>query len=752
MTLTIQWGSWSNNDRLRAGIELTMSPSTVTSSTTSVTITAKVYLQTRYASSESGSGTTWSVSSAVTASGSTDWSLGAMGTQLMGTASQSYATSYSSSSALQATGRVFSNIAYPGTEAAATAYLTIPKRPVSVPAAPSSVSASRVSDTQHTISWTRNATTDAPYSSLGVERWDNVSGVYSLRATLSGAATSWSDTGTIADREYRWRVYASNDAGVSSRAFSGNLKTTPKASGTPTATKTSSGDITVAWSGNSAIADGIEVWHASGGVWDGAALATLSGTATTYSHTSPSSSAAHSYRTRAKTTTPALTGAYSATSNTVALLAAPNAPTNLSPNGSVRDAALPVTLTWQHNPVDTTAQTKYEVQYRTNGGAWTSTGTVTSSTTSRTITAGTWANGSTIEWQVRTWGGHADPSPWSATASFTTSATPTAAPNSPDASTPHTSSTVSASWGYYQSDGLVQAAWQARLKDGAGAVLETRSGSGAATSTTFTRSVADATTYKWDVRVQSSAGLWSDWAEATFAVAYATPPAPILSLLWMPDTGAVAATVDVAAPGAGEVAAVSVSLWRESVAGWVLVAADVAPGSSVTDYIPPLGALVAYKATAYSATPSAIDSAVTQIMTDGAQHAFVNGGAGFSQLVRLLANVVVSVEDGLADKTLHQFAGRTRPVEFAGEATSLVLGVAADLFGPMVSPALDQSTLTEVRDLARVPGPHCFRSPDGERYFVSMSRANGQIGSASVRPLAFTLTETDWHEPTEESL
>src|SRR5690606_12652134 len=149
--------------------------------------------------------------------------------------------------------------------------------------------------------------------------------------------------------------------------------------------------------------------------------------------------------------------------------------------------------------------------------------------------------------------------------------------------------------------------------------------------------LADATTYRWDVRVQSAAGLWSAWDEVTFNVAYATPPAPVVSLLWLPETGAVAAQVDVAAPGVGEVAAVSCSRGGETVAGWTLVAEGVAPGSSVADYVPPLNSVVAYKATAYSASPSAIDSAVTQVSTDGARHVFVNGGGGFSDVVRLAA-------------------------------------------------------------------------------------------------------------------
>lgn len=83
--MAITWGAWNSTTRLRTGIEIIQSPSTVDANTASVTYTIRNYLQTYYASNETGLSTNWWISGASAASGNTDWNLGAMGTKLMGT-------------------------------------------------------------------------------------------------------------------------------------------------------------------------------------------------------------------------------------------------------------------------------------------------------------------------------------------------------------------------------------------------------------------------------------------------------------------------------------------------------------------------------------------------------------------------------------------------------------------------------------------------------------------------------------------
>src|SRR5699024_6119449 len=65
---------------------------------------------------------------------------------------------------------------------------------VASPTAPTNVSASRVNDGRHTITWTRRSSSAAPYSSQRVQRrrWVNGAwGNWSTVATVSGTTTSY---------------------------------------------------------------------------------------------------------------------------------------------------------------------------------------------------------------------------------------------------------------------------------------------------------------------------------------------------------------------------------------------------------------------------------------------------------------------------------------------------------------------------------------------------------------------------------
>lgn len=107
----------------------------------------------------------------------------------------------------------------------------------------------------------------------------------------------------------------------------------------------------------------------------------------------------------------------------------PSAPTlGQVPSAAVVDE--PLTLSWTHNSEDGSAQTAYELQV--NDGSWK---TVSTGTTSQmlTVTPATqgFADGSTLQWRVRTRGGlntgsANDWSPWSTTGSVTVWAKPTA--------------------------------------------------------------------------------------------------------------------------------------------------------------------------------------------------------------------------------------------------------------------------------------------------------------------------------------
>jgi len=754
--MAIVWGAAQadSTNAFRIGYELTMSPSTVSSGTSSVTLSVKLYLGTKYYANDSG--VDWSIGAGFSpGSGSksfdhnsgTAWS--SSNVTLLATVSRSVNTSYSANVTGSVLAWVTGLSAIAGSASVSVSW-NIPKRPTGTPAAPTGCSHSRTSDTQHTVTWSNTSPTNAaaPYQNVQVERQTN-DGSWARIATV-GVVTSYTDKGTVANRKYRYRVRATNSAGASGYSTDSSFYTTPSAPSSVAAKKTTTGDIAVTWPDPTPYNTGIQVWHASDGVWESTPLATLSDV-TSWTHASPSTSVTHTYKVKSTTSTPSLASAFSPQSNTVQLLAPPLAPTNLSPSSSAVDAVNPVVLSWQHNTADTTDQTAFEVQHRTSGGAWATTGKVTSGVQSWTLPASTYSNGSTLEWQVRTWGDHVDPSPWSALATVPLSSAPTVLINTPVDGDSWLTSRVSVTWGYNDEEFNPQARWQAVLYNAAGDVMERIDGSGDGNTVEFGTAVADGFTYSVGVIAADSTGIWSAEDVVTFPVAFAKPPRPELTLEWIADAAAVAVSVHNPPTEIGEADAVSVSLWRSvNGADWVLIADSMDLDSSATDFIPGLGVVNYYKATAVSDLPSVSESIVEEIVTDQARAVWVNAGPGFSQAVRLASAVKVDKTSSRA-KSLRRVAGREFPLEVSGQQRTRSINLSARLWAPTHPRAALSSSWDELEEVADMIAPACFRSPEGDRVFVSTGDLSETDALDMTRGLSWSFERVDYAEPTGEA-
>lgn len=772
--MAIVWGAWNSTTRLRTGIEVTYSPTSITSATTSVTVTIKVYLQTYYASNETGSSTTWWISGAASASGNTDWNLGAMGYKLMGQTSHVVTLNYGSTQSKTYTGRTHSYFAYPGVETTASTTITIPARPYSVPTAPSSASIARNSDTSHTMTWARVASASAPVETTSIQRWDNITNTYATIAQITTDYTtsgnqSYTDNTTVANRQYRYRVEVSNSAGYSSFTYTDFIKTTPEAATSLVAAKTAANNIDLTWTvGDNFIGDSFDIYHDEVSDFSSANfLGNVSGASRTFTHATPDPVWPHYYLIRVKTTSGLVST--DRTSNAVQLVAPPNAPTPLSPaTGSVKDATQSIDLTWQHNPVDTTPQRKKTMQYRVNGGAWTNAGTVTSADSTWNIPANFWTNGSVIEWQVATWGaattGGGDgtgASPWSSISSITLSSKPTVTINSPADGSVHNGASFSVTWGYFDAEGTLQAEWYASLFDSTNGVpwtvLESRSGT-TGTGTTFATAVQDGRSYVVQVQVRDSAGSLSDIDSAAFTVDYAPPPVPVGMVTWDEPNGVVLIEAAISAPGVGEVDPDYYRVWRSVDSGltWSLAVAYVTIGAVATDHIPPLNSIVQYKIEAISVTPSSSMSEAVGIFTDNSEYnrVWLNFGANFGDSVFMSSNVSVGVASSRS-KTLQQFAGRELPVEFSAVNRERTISVKGTLFTQRVSPDAwaRSSSWDDIEDaVVNSTAPACLRDLYGHRWFVSTNAASWGGGAKKIHEVSFSCEEIDYHEPTEEEV
>lgn len=648
----------------------------------------------------------------------------------------------------------WSGVEFWGTTLSATQGYTVPARPYDKPAAPTSISVSRVSDTQHTVSWAATSTSSAPIETQVVYRSTDGGGWASI-AAVGDSVRSYTDTTTSADHDYRYMVHTSNSSGsLGTGPVAGPIQTTPAAPTSVSAVKNASNGVVVSWTNASRLTP--ITWRversSNGGAWTALTTAQAQGT-TSYTDAAPDPAQTHKYRVRAESTEGASTQSAFVESGTVQLAAPPAAPTGLGPT-TPRPATDPITLTWTHNPVDSSPQRQYQNRRRKVGAAtWVESGIVTSSTSSQSFTPSNVVGGSpsgwgvldgeTWEWQIRTWGQHADPSPWSATATTKFSARPTATIAVPGATV--AASRLTVEWAYYDAESTAQAAWEVQILSG-GTVVETRTGPGDASSALLNTVLVDGGTYTARVRVRDGDGLWSAYAEQAFTVAYALPPAPSVGApVWDPDTATVTVTIDTPPHVTPQVPAVSVDLYRSIDGGpWTLVAGALPIQTTVVDHAPTVAGVNTYRADAVSALPSVATSAAVAVTTpqagDPPASVWLSGGPDLSVVCRAMSNVALTSRSGRAEKVLHRFAGRALPVEFTGEGAARSWGLAFDIIR---GSGLPGSTAQQWLDLADLPGPHLLRSPDHYRW-VSLSDVDVNRGVGGVvSSVSFTATEVD---------
>lgn len=186
-----------------------------------------------------------------------------------------------------------SGIDYAGGTVSNTETVTYPARAYAVPSAPTGLSVVRNSDTSFGIAWTDNATGDAPYTALLVERWDG--STWTQVASL-GVVTSWTDVGTVANARYAWRVRAQNSSGYSGYVASPSYGTTPTAPSGASATRISDSQVNLAWSPNTSVLDAtyVERWDNVANAWQ--LIATLSPGSSGYQDGSTIANRRYQYR------------------------------------------------------------------------------------------------------------------------------------------------------------------------------------------------------------------------------------------------------------------------------------------------------------------------------------------------------------------------------------------------------------------------------------------------------------------------
>ena len=571
-----------------------------------------------------------------------------------------------------------------------------------------------------------------PWSGVSIRRWKLSEKRWEYIARVPWHVKTWDDVNAPVGEHTEYDVQAYNDAGWSPIVWAGPVNTRPLPPTGVRAVKTGS-DITVSWSvpDYAGYFTGFTVYD------NGVKVGDAAGDAREWTHVNPSATGAHVYTVSAWTANNArntvsaglkLESERSAPSNTVAILARPYAPQDLSPSGvTVALEDLTARLSWRHNPADSSTQSYYQLRYRQAGGKW-----ITTSVTKNTAQAYRLplSGVGRVEWQVRSWGSYkpgveAGASPWSAVSGFTVENRPAVSVTAPGAGV-FDRSRLAVEWGYLQKQGSGQAGARITVTDTAdGSVLDSGVVQGSVSRYAVRRTVQDEHEYRITVQVRSESGLWSDTAAVTVQVKYAQPPKPVVSTSWDEASGMM--SVQIMNP-AGEPETVSNTVERSVDGGstWELVADGLPVQATVTDSEALSTGTTKYRVTATSALPSSSTVIVDAEADSGAM--WIGAGAGYADAIRLPYNPEVSFTPSMPGRETYRFAGRVMRVMVDGTGVDRSWQLAARLIP-------DDDTNCTPRDVDRValtPGPVCYRNPDGVRIYAAMGSPTLKRGTGSV--------------------
>lgn len=702
--MAISWGAYS--EEIQLGIQWVQSPATVTSATASVTLTPEVWFRARYAYRHtmvfqlSGALSSTFTARVESVNGSTTTKKLWTGSPI--TVATSFAGTVTRSLSVTSQGVFFD-----GAKPSATGSHTVAQRPPSSLAAPASASASYVSDSRVDLTW--GAVAGA--SNIVVQRAPfGTSSWIDITSSIPGTATSWSDPSVTANGRWRWRIAGANASGVGAFLETNAVATTPAAP-TSVSLQRVGNDVLVDFTDMSPFNTHFEIER------NGVVVGTITNEAARpWLDAGVDKFVGHRYRVRATISGDARVSALSSAALLNPVIS-PAIPSSLSPNGTVvpSDGGTNVNVRWQHNPLDSTAQTKYQIRrrYRPLGqewGAWSASAEIVSTTP----VAAVLRQLGDVEWDVRTWGEHADPSGYSAVASFTVAARPTVTITGP---AQIQGPTATLTWTTHSASGSPVTAWEAEALIGGTRVA---SGSGTTgTSWTTPTVFGDGAAATLRVRVRDGNGLWSDWTTIARTVTYAPPSTPHLSALWEPEFGHVLVTAEATeTPGMPETTSMIV---QRSVAGEAWTTIGDTLSVAVIDNEAPLSGSLRYRVIAQSALPSSVE-VVADVTSphDSGDHSgcgvWLNAGPGFTASLRLEWDVTRRIRAG-RDRLEKWYSGRSQPVQH--DTTRLPLTIAASGALLPKGSRVPDITPAQLIAFAELPGSFLYRDPDGLTVYVS---------------------------------
>lgn len=386
---------------------------------------------------------------------------------------------------------------------------------------------------------------------------------------------------------------------------------------------------------------------------------------------------------------------------------APLAPSNLLPSGTIINRSLVTRLSWKHNdPNAEDYQSKADIQWRVQGAAVWNDIFHTGINQYADINSGTFPAGA-IEWRVRTYDQDGLSSPYANPVVFN-AADQT---NAPTLVKP--ADTVNGAQPVVEWVATSQTAYQIQIEDSANAIVwDSGEVAGTVRARTVGVSLINGQTYKARVRVKDNGGIFSAYAEKSFAVSFVPPSVPDIDVSEKPAPSTVEIKLTNAAPVGMEPLVVRHEIFRRAKGevNWMRLAVDVQNSGTFSDYTAAGGKVYEYYAKAWGDNGTYRDSLTVEGVTI-IEHAELALISDYSARVQLEYNTSISQSKSYG-RTLQRFAGRSYPMaEFSPEDT---LALSTDYI------LKDRDSLDALYTLLDKKETLLYRDREGRRAFVTI--------------------------------
>lgn len=564
----------------------------------------------------------------------------------------------------------------------------------------SNITATRVSDTQNTVTWENNSGLVSPYGKILIERSVN-GGNYAQVASLNytAATTSYTDNSTAANKYYKYRARVQSPDTTKYSAYSAVTSTvynTPAAPSNLAGTyATGSGSVNLTWTNNAETQSAFTLESSSDGSTWTTVSSSISASATSYTDSNPPLGTA-AYRIKA--TRGALASAYSNIASVITLTE-PNPPALVSPAQNITlNKPSSVVLEWQHLPKDGTAQTAATVAVSTNGTTFTE-HVISGSASTYTLNTSSYSAGTTVYWKVKTKGAYASYGEYSSVYSFKIEQAPTVSITSPASTV--TNSPVVVAFTYSEPNGSQKSA---NISIATGGEIKYQQNIGTATSYSIEASEwlpDNGKTYTVTVSVESTTSL-TKTVSKNFTTSYSGAPSPTATATYDEEVASVEIQVT---PSTSGTPTDHCGVWRVDADGETLIIDNFA-GGSVIDPTPPLDQEITYRCVAFTSAGIPSQTLVNITVPSGG-YAYFN----WDKVARvgMDLNWSTSIEH---DRTLYRVVGRRDPVSRHSSKRTKTISANGTVWWDSDQP------FEELQDFA---GTVIFREPRGHVIPVALS-------------------------------